>query len=203
MKPRRASKRSSAAARSTPRRTRKRTHLRRGLVGVGFDGEEILRSACADSAGKSWPDFSAACSRKRSAISPAVRPPTVEMPAIGRRSSTSARAPWRSTPSSAASTPVWSCASRCCRRAKIASSVLSWAWPRMIRRRHCGDRSSASSSARNRPASPMRTARLPSAQPRRRHRAPCRKFRHPRPRGRCGRNFRAPPAGIRSVRRCG
>ena len=47
----------------------------------------------------------AACSRNRSAISPAVRPPTGTMPAIASRSSTSALAPAWSARSSAASTP--------------------------------------------------------------------------------------------------
>ena len=56
------------------------------------------------------PDLSEACSRNRSAISPALRPPTVSMPAIARRSSTSALAPAWSALSSAASTPA--CAER-------------------------------------------------------------------------------------------
>ena len=54
---------------------------------------------------KPAPPCSEACSRKRSAISAELRPPTDDMPAMERRSCTSARAPLRSTPSSAASTP--------------------------------------------------------------------------------------------------
>ena len=48
---------------------------------------------------------SAACSRKRSAISPTERPPTAVMPAIESRSVTSACAAFGSEPASAASTP--------------------------------------------------------------------------------------------------
>ena len=48
---------------------------------------------------------SAACSRKRSAISPTERPPTAVMPAIESRSVTSACAALGSEPASAASTP--------------------------------------------------------------------------------------------------
>ena len=51
---------------------------------------------------------SAACSRKRSAISPTERPPTAVMPAIESRSVTSACAALGSEPASAASTPWYS-----------------------------------------------------------------------------------------------
>ena len=51
---------------------------------------------------------SAACSRKRSAISPTVRPPTVLMPAIESRSVTSACAAFGSERSRAARTPWYS-----------------------------------------------------------------------------------------------
>ena len=56
----------------------------------------------------SAPPFSVDCSRKRSAISATVRPPTLVVPAIDIRSVTSASAALRSEPASAASTPSYS-----------------------------------------------------------------------------------------------
>ena len=56
----------------------------------------------------SAPPFSVDCSRKRSAISATVRPPTLVVPAIDIRSVTSASAALRSEPARAASTPSYS-----------------------------------------------------------------------------------------------
>ena len=92
MKPRRASKRIEHGAKIEPaaRGKRPQSAPRRwsGSPRMARNSSITRRF----SARKAVPDFSAACSRKRSAISPTLRPPTVEMPAIARRSSTSARA---------------------------------------------------------------------------------------------------------------
>ena len=66
------------------------------------------RSARASPAAGRAPAPSAACSRNRSAISSTDRPPTAVMPAIDRRSVTSACAACGSEPASAVSTPWYS-----------------------------------------------------------------------------------------------
>ena len=105
------------------------------------------------------PDLSDACSRKRSAISLALRPPTASMPAIASRSSTSAFAPAWSALSSAASTPGWASA-LWLGRMKIASRLKPRATPRRRRRRHASGMFSESSTASNRPASPSRATSM-------------------------------------------
>ena len=64
----------------------------RRVIGIAGDRQKAS-STVRFSASIGGPDLSDACSRKRSAISPAVRPPTASMPAIASRSSTNALAP--------------------------------------------------------------------------------------------------------------
>jgi hypothetical protein len=100
---------------------------------------------------------SSACSRKRSAISPTLRPPTWVMPAIDRRSATSARAALGSEPASAARTPRLS--------VRVCAAVRrSRSWARLparlksltSRRFQPGASARASSRVLNSATSPMR-----------------------------------------------
>ena len=79
--------------------------LRERVVRIAGDARGNSRSGARVAFGNAAEAPSADCSRKRSAISPTERPPTVVMPAIESRSVTSACAAFGSEPASAASTP--------------------------------------------------------------------------------------------------
>ena len=136
------------------------------------------------------PALSEACSRKRSAISPALRPPTAAMPAIASRSSTSALAPAWSALSSAASTPDLAIAP----------------WPLLVEdggERAARARARGAGAGARRPASERTQARCRKGRRRRAARragrrrpprpppSPGRKSPRRPPRRRCGHSFRA------------